>query len=331
MPWNGSGAFTRVHNWVADALALINITASRFDAENDDFATGIETCLTKDGQNAPTQDLPMAGKKHLNVGNSTARNQYPTVEQYQDGKIVWGGTTAGTSAAYTLTLTPTITAYVAGMRIAFIAHADSAADATLNIDAVSADDLFMEGLKVRAGSLQQNQVYIAIYDGTQWQVFASGNSTDVSLRGCKIKWLSGTDPVLETGSNNALQFSSEVYDTDSFHDIVTANSRITIPPTLAGIYRVEATVHGYLAGGATAQTMELWMDVNGGLVPISTREERYLTGAAELAAHQSYHLSTIVSLSASDYIRLILNLGGAGNFYFVDAYEWSVTWLGPTP
>lgn len=50
MPWDGFGGFDRVHNWVNDRDASIDITASRFDAENDDFASGIENCVTKDGQ-----------------------------------------------------------------------------------------------------------------------------------------------------------------------------------------------------------------------------------------------------------------------------------------
>ena len=38
MPFNGSGVFQRVRNWVADATAGIKIRADYHDAEDDGFA-----------------------------------------------------------------------------------------------------------------------------------------------------------------------------------------------------------------------------------------------------------------------------------------------------
>lgn len=55
MPWDGGGKFTREHDWTDDANANIDIEASRMDAEDDNFATGIEACLNKDGQNTAEQ------------------------------------------------------------------------------------------------------------------------------------------------------------------------------------------------------------------------------------------------------------------------------------
>ena len=50
MPFNGSGLFTRAYNWVNDAANAIPITASRMDADSNDFAAGLSNCLTRDGQ-----------------------------------------------------------------------------------------------------------------------------------------------------------------------------------------------------------------------------------------------------------------------------------------
>lgn len=50
MPYNGSGTFTRVYNWVTDKVNGVNITASRVDTEDDGFATGLTNCVTRDGQ-----------------------------------------------------------------------------------------------------------------------------------------------------------------------------------------------------------------------------------------------------------------------------------------
>jgi len=67
MPFDGSGNFNRVRNWVSDALANIKIVASRHDSEDDNFAAGLSQCITKDGQTQPTADIPMNGKKLINL------------------------------------------------------------------------------------------------------------------------------------------------------------------------------------------------------------------------------------------------------------------------
>lgn len=50
MPWAG-GVFTRIYNWINDEASAIDIEAARMDGEDDNFATGINACLTKDGSN----------------------------------------------------------------------------------------------------------------------------------------------------------------------------------------------------------------------------------------------------------------------------------------
>lgn len=88
MPWS-SGTYTKWNaanvppNWVGDASVGIKIEAARHDTQDDDFATGINNCLTKDGQNTPTANLPMGGFKHTNVADATANNQYATYGQLQ--------------------------------------------------------------------------------------------------------------------------------------------------------------------------------------------------------------------------------------------------------
>lgn len=62
MSWNGSGTFSRFEGTTgcADkAAAGTGITATLEDQRFNEFATGINTCLTKDGQNAATANLPM--------------------------------------------------------------------------------------------------------------------------------------------------------------------------------------------------------------------------------------------------------------------------------
>jgi hypothetical protein len=78
MAFNGSGVFTRLYNWANDAAASIKIRADRFDAEMDGFATGLSTCMTKDGQQLPTAAQNFNGQNLTNVGafGSTGNNTF---------------------------------------------------------------------------------------------------------------------------------------------------------------------------------------------------------------------------------------------------------------
>lgn len=72
MPFNGSGAFTRLYNWVNDRNAAIKIRADRMDAEMDGFATGLSNTITRDGQSTISQDIPFNGKRITGLGDATA-------------------------------------------------------------------------------------------------------------------------------------------------------------------------------------------------------------------------------------------------------------------
>jgi hypothetical protein len=63
MPFNGSGIYQRVRNWVADAAAGIKIRADYHDAEDDGFAQGLTNCITRDGQSTITQNIPFNSKR----------------------------------------------------------------------------------------------------------------------------------------------------------------------------------------------------------------------------------------------------------------------------
>lgn len=119
MSWAG-GTYLKGNNgtggWTGDASLGIGIEAGRHDTQDNDFATGINQCLNKDGSNAATADLAMGGFKHTNVANATGRTNYAAVGQVQDGDFIWLGTTGGTATALTATATPALTAYKAGQK-----------------------------------------------------------------------------------------------------------------------------------------------------------------------------------------------------------------------
>lgn len=124
MPWNGFGTFSRDYNWTADRDAGIKIRADRMDDEFDNFATGLENCWTLDGQNTPTQNMPMGGYKFTNVADATVATEFAAYGQLTDrvatvapadtskvlrGDGTWSSTLTGTQTLANLTVTGTTT------------------------------------------------------------------------------------------------------------------------------------------------------------------------------------------------------------------------------
>lgn len=123
MPFNGSGTFTRIYNWVIDKANGINITASRMDADTDDIANGLSQCINKDGQTTLTANIPFNNYKITGLSNGAERNDSINVGQVQDNQFLYLGTTSGSADAYTLSPAPTITAYATTQRFIVKIHA----------------------------------------------------------------------------------------------------------------------------------------------------------------------------------------------------------------
>jgi hypothetical protein len=88
MPWSG-GNYTKGNSatggWTGDQTLGIGIEAGRHDTQDNDFATGINQCLNKDGSNAATGNLNIGGNKITNVAVGTASTDAITLGQAQAG------------------------------------------------------------------------------------------------------------------------------------------------------------------------------------------------------------------------------------------------------
>ena len=73
MGWDGAGNFTRARNWQNDEAADIDMLSANFDEEDDNFATGINACLTKNGETKSTADFRPNATRSYALGSTALR------------------------------------------------------------------------------------------------------------------------------------------------------------------------------------------------------------------------------------------------------------------
>lgn len=175
MAFNGSGTFTRDNGthtgstvWAQDNAAGTKIVDTIHDLHDQDIADGLTNCLTKDGQTTPTANLPMGNYKHTGVANGSARTHYASIGQLQDQGIFWGGTSGGSGAAYTISLSPAISAYAQGQQFRFIAHAANTGTVTLAVNGLTAYQINRNSSSVAliANEVASGEIVTVVYDTT---------------------------------------------------------------------------------------------------------------------------------------------------------------------
>lgn len=171
MPYNGTGTFTRVYNWQTDKANGVKIRADRMDTEDDGFATGLSTAITKDGQTTITANLPMGGFKHTGVASASARTEYASAAQLQDNDLTFYAT-GGTGSAYTITPVPAISSLTAGQAWSIALHTISVGTTpTLQVSGLTAKTIINSDQTALANNaLKASGVYRVQYDGTNYQL-----------------------------------------------------------------------------------------------------------------------------------------------------------------
>lgn len=201
MPFNGSGTFNRVYNWVNDRVNGIKILATRMDTEMNGFATGLSTCITKDGQTTVTADLPMGGFKHTGVADAVALTEYASFGQIRNNPYYYAA--GGSANTYTIAPSPAYSAYATGLTFDVkIADANTGAS-TLNVNGLGAKAIKMpDGSDVPSGGLAAGTVAQLLYDGTVFRVVGGAVSGITQLTGDVTA--SGSGSVAATIANNAV-------------------------------------------------------------------------------------------------------------------------------
>lgn len=175
MTWS-AGTYSRsdgTSGCANDEAGGIGITSAKMDYRLNEITTGINTCLTKDGENSPTADISWGGKKITSLANGAATADAINMGQFQAGSAIWGGVAGGTSTALTLSLTPAISAYYDGFTVRFRANGLIGNTPTLNINGLGAKSMvesgggsirYVTGTNINwIASIPQNAVIEAIY------------------------------------------------------------------------------------------------------------------------------------------------------------------------
>jgi len=172
MARNGSGTYVKTHT----AVGGVVIPSSAINTQIDDIGNEITNSIPRDGQAAPTADIPMGTYKLTNVGNAAARNQYAAAGQVQDSAFMWGGTAGGTADALTINLTPSITGYTTGMIVRFIVASTNTGAATLSVSGLAAKNLLnRSGTAIAGGDQVAGDLAEYLYDGTAFRALGGVN------------------------------------------------------------------------------------------------------------------------------------------------------------
>lgn len=279
--WDGSGTYTRAYDWTNERDAGNNIDATKFDAENDAFAAGINNCIAKDGQNAATGDLPMGGNKHTGVADGSALTHYASCAQAQNGSMSYA-TAGGTANAITVTLAPAPADYSLGMIVSFYAASTNTAACTLNVNGIGATDLRYNGVAVGAGFIRANRGYTALLVGGVGVYFEIINPP---VLGAQAEL--DTPQAINAAATGSILLDTDVYDPDELHSVASNTDRVLTP--IAGLWTM--TAHVDLAVAPSGNGFIMWIAKNGaaaGGVLDSTEQYGTITASFYATATTDY-------------------------------------------
>jgi hypothetical protein len=175
MSFNGSGTF-QINTTGQPVVSGTVISSTAFNALTADLATGLSTCITKDGQTTPTANIPMGNNKITGLAVGSAATDSANLSQVQSTVVKLLTSVTGTDTI-TAAGSPSVAAYAAGQMFYFVATGDNTGAVTLNIDSLGAKSITRDGaVALVAGDIKSGEVVVVVYDGTRFQMVSPSNS-----------------------------------------------------------------------------------------------------------------------------------------------------------
>ncbi len=236
MGWSGGtytrsdGVFTGTSIWQSNRDAGTKIVADRHDTHDQDLATGINSCINKDGSNAMTGAMNMGSQKISSLADGTAHTDGINAGQIQDGGLIFQASDTGSANTYAIALTPAVTAYVAGQVFHFKAANASSGASTLNVNALGAKNIKKKNDQdIAAGDIEQNAIVSVIYDGTSFQMLSQLGTSAGSMSSWTLSGDSGSNQTVEDGNTVDIAGGTGIDTVAGSTDTVTISIDSTVP------------------------------------------------------------------------------------------------------
>ena len=324
MPRNGSGTYSLPAAAGNPVVTRTVISSSWANSTLTDIATALTQSLARDGQSAPTANLPLAGFRFTGAGDAAAGSDFALAAQVQNGTLLRCTEEAAPSAnVYTANLPFGQTTFENGQMIVILfPETNTATDPTLNINGSTDWPILREdGTSVIAGDLHTAVPSLLMFNGNSWILVgsASGNIGvtsfnsrvgDVTLEYADIFTALGYDPMGVTGGT----FTGPI--------VLSGNATVALNPV--SLQQLQA---GYLAktGGTLTGTL------NGTDVAMN----RYLASAPTTVASGTLDFSTnqtlYIPIGAPVAITAVTGLAARGQWgkvIFFATQNGPVTWAG---
>ena len=236
MGWSGGtytrsdGVFTGTSIWQSNRDAGTKIVADRHDTHDQDLATGINSCINKDGSNAMTGAMNMGSQKISSLADGTAHTDGINAGQIQDGGLIFQSNDTGSANTYAIALTPAVTAYVAGQVFHFKAANASSGASTLNVNALGAKNIKKKNDQdIAAGDIEQNAIVSVIYDGTSFQMLSQLGTSAGSMSSWTLSGDSGSNQTISDSDTVDIAGGTGIDTVASATDTVTVSIDATVP------------------------------------------------------------------------------------------------------
>lgn len=192
MARNGSGLYSLIAGNPIQAGSTSNSTL--YNNTLSDIATALTQSIAKDGQTVPSANLPMGTYRHTGVGDASARTDYASAKQVQDGTLTYLTSVSGTNTI-TATAAVSMSAYAAGQHFVFIPANDNTGATTINLNSIGAKNIYQYGAALSGGELVSGTPAVVVYDGTQFNLVSTSpnrtiRATQATTSGTSVEFTS---------------------------------------------------------------------------------------------------------------------------------------------
>lgn len=321
MGWDGAGNYTRTHNFSADASAGIKILAARMDAEFNDFASAMTLARARDGQNAPTGNLPMGGFRHVGVGAPISATNYIRAKDFIENVPIYmvdAETSAdriSVSASFYTTASAT-TAPRDGSHVIIKVGSDKSSAVAIRLNTGdgsphSAAVVLANGSALYSGALRSGGIYEFFWSSsdTAWQLanpqvdYAASAYPGVILLATAAEVAAGTDvPKAVTPAQLADKFSAQYATATSAGLVELATTAEIAAGTNISAVITPAVLHTYVSAATTASAGMLEIATTAEVIA-GTDTARAITPAGGRAAYGSpFRLVAKLALNTASVI-----------------------------